>query len=150
MIRRHFMAMLGFAPAATAVAKSSALPLPPEPIPMPSVGGILAAGSDVFAPNVARRGDPDEHSPIEHARNHLEALLWAKKKGIPLDRHAPIRAYTDAHVLAMRSWSATTKARITRQYETRHYEEQQLLYAHIELDRAIKMAMAPKWMRRFL
>lgn len=147
MIRRHFMAMLGFAPAAAAVAKSSPLPLPAEP--MPSASGILAAGSDVFGEGVANVASAEDHSPIEHARRNLDALLWAKKTGLP-DNHFSLGAPPAVHIHAMQSWSPTTKARLAREYEARYHEEQQLLYAQNQLDRAIKLAVAPSWMRRFL
>lgn len=137
MIRRSFMAMLGLAPVAAVAPK------------IPANTGWGDVTPSYVANNI---DDLDSLSSIEYAKRKVDALKWAKENSF--DRASRdelhIRDAIDANIVAMKSWSPAYRAMALNERVLNWHSNRRLENAIANLEREVKLSMAPEWARRFL
>jgi hypothetical protein len=131
------MKMLGLAPVAAVAPKT------------PTDTGWRGATPSYVANNI---DDLDSLSDIECAKKRVEALKWAKENSF--DRASRDELHTrdaiDADVVAMKSWSPAYRAMALNERALNWYSNRKLENAIADLEREVKLSMAPEWARRFL
>lgn len=137
MIRRSFMAMLGLAPVAAVAPKT-----PTDTIWKDVTPSYVANHIDDFTLS----------SDIEYAKRKVDAFKWAKENLLDRDYRDElhIRDGIDANVVAMKSWSPAYRAMVLNERVSNWYSNRKLENAIANLEREVKLSMAPEWARRFL
>jgi hypothetical protein len=131
------MAMLGLAPVAAVAPK----------IPADTGWGVVTPSCVV-----SQIDDLDPLSDIKYAKRKVDALKWAKENSF--DRASRDKLHTrdaiDANIVAMKSWSPAYRAMALNERVLNWYSNTKLENAIADLEREVKLSMAPEWARRFL
>lgn len=137
MIRRSFMAMLGLAPVAAVAPKT------------PTDTGWSGAAPSYMARSI---DDLDSLSNIEYAKRRVDAFKWAKENSFDRDYRDELLARDAivANIAAMKSWSPAYRAMALNERAANWHSNRRLESAIANLEREVKLLMAPEWVRRFL
>lgn len=139
MIRRKFMAMLGLAPAAAIVKPGPATPtsIPFATPPVDFSANVVNAVSD----------GPGAWTALQYAQRKVHAIRYARKHGLENDWFVDT---IEMQSNAMRSWSPVFKTRWRQERAQKAQRDLWFENAVRDVEREIKLAAAPEWVRRFL
>jgi hypothetical protein len=135
MLRRSFMAAIGFAPVAAAMPSTS----PPNISTLGISSGLVNYSSH-----------PDKKlSDVEYARERLHALKEARKAGV--SRHSEPYYYDriQSELSSMKSWSSNYKTMVQENRMKTLRDRVQIEEAEAELARRMKLALLPEWVREY-